>query len=192
MNKAELRAKLLTKRKELSASFVQTASEKIQKNCMECDVWANAQQVVLYSPIRNEVQTNLLFEELWSTGKTLLLPRCGTQQGEMTLVVCSGTQDLAPGKYGILEPKEHCEEIDYDAPSFTPSLVIVPGVGFDMQGHRIGFGGGYYDRMLRRPAFTRATFVGFAYSFQVVSGLTSDPWDKDMHALCTEEAFQWV
>lgn len=192
MEKAELRAMLLSRRKELSPSFVFDESKKIQNYMLESEIWAEAGQVVLYSPVRNEVHTSQLFENIWSTGKTLLLPRCGEQQGEMSLVECTGHHDLDLGKYGILEPLEHCTEVAYDDPLLDPSLVIVPGVGFDKLGHRIGFGGGYYDRMLSKAAFNHATFVGFAYSFQVVPALKSDSWDQNMHALCTEEGFQWV
>ncbi|SIN88930.1 5-formyltetrahydrofolate cyclo-ligase [Halodesulfovibrio marinisediminis] len=192
MTKAELRKKLLDQRKNLDEIFVQEASLHAQQHLMADDVWKNAEQVIIYSPIRNEVRTDLLLNDIWNSGRTLLLPRCDEKQGQMSLVQCSGEHELEKGKYGIMEPCSHCTVIDYDSKNFTPSLVIVPGVGFDLNGNRLGFGGGYYDRMLTRPAFNHATFVGLAYSFQIVPVLESDPWDQAMDALCTEEALQWL
>ncbi|MEZ0575706.1 5-formyltetrahydrofolate cyclo-ligase [Halodesulfovibrio aestuarii] len=192
MKKAELRKKLLAQRKNLDEIFVQEASIRAQRHLLADDAWKKAQQVIIYSPIRNEVRTDLLLNSLWDSGRTLLLPRCDEKVGQMSLVQCDGEHELEEGTYGILEPRSHCTVVDYDAPDFTPSLVIVPGVGFDFCGNRLGFGGGYYDRMLHKPAFNHATFVGLAYSFQIVPVLDADPWDQAMHALCTEEALQWL
>ncbi|KAF1076478.1 5-formyltetrahydrofolate cyclo-ligase [Halodesulfovibrio sp. MK-HDV] len=192
MTKAKLRKNLLDQRKNLDELFVQEASIRAQHHLMADDVWKKAQQVIIYSPIRNEVRTDLLLNDIWSSGRTLLLPRCDEELGQMSLVHCEGEHDLEEGTYGILEPRSHCTVIEYNSPSFTPSLIIVPGVGFDIAGNRLGFGGGYYDRMLHKPAFNHATFVGLAYSFQVVPALESDPWDQAMHALCTEEALRWL
>lgn len=192
MTKVELRKKLLNQRKNLSIDFVQEASTRAQQNLLTAPAWKQADQIILYSPIRNEVQTDLLFDDIWSSGKTLLLPRCDEEQGQMSLVHCAGTHELEEGSYGILEPCSQCAVIDYNSKEFSPSLVIVPGVGFDTKGNRLGFGGGYYDRMLQRPAFNHATFVGLAYSFQIVPTLDSDPWDQSMHALCTEETLLWL
>ncbi|MCT4535826.1 5-formyltetrahydrofolate cyclo-ligase [Halodesulfovibrio sp.] len=192
MTKAELRKKLLAERQNLDAIFVQEASILAQQNLMADNIWKQSQQVIIYSPIRNELRTDLLLNDIWASGRKLLLPRCDDTDGQMSLVHCKGEHELEKGTYGILEPRSHCTVVDYDDPEFSPSLVIVPGVAFDATGNRLGFGGGYYDRMLGRAAFNHATFVGLAYSFQIVPALTTDPWDKTMHALCTEEALQWL
>ena len=147
MKKADIRKTLLNHRKMLDEAFVIETSERIQKHLIADDAWKQAEEVVLYSPIRNEVRTNLLFEDIWASGRKLLLPRCDEEDGQMSLVHCSSEAELAIGKYGILEPIETCTVVDYDAPDFRPSLIIVPGVGFDTKGNRLGFGGGYYDRM---------------------------------------------
>lgn len=192
LSKAALRKELLAKRECLGGIYVQEASISAQRNLMADDIWKTSQQVILYSPIRNELRTDLLFNAIWESGRTLLLPRCDEAQGQMSLVRCDGHHELEEGAYGILEPRTHCTVVDYDAPDFIPSLVVVPGVGFDCAGNRLGFGGGYYDRMLARPAFARATFVGLAYSFQIVPAVETEAWDQTMHALCTEEALQWL
>ena len=192
MKKADLRKVLLDRRNGLTAEFVEEASIKAQNHLLADKAWQQADQVVIYSPVHNEVRTNLLFKDTWEKGKKLFLPRCSSTKGEMTLAACSGTHELEQGKYGILEPTSGCVSIDYDDPAFTPSIVITPGVGFDFNGNRLGFGGGYYDRMLLKSAFNHATFVGLAYSFQVVPALEADPWDQAMDAICTEETLRWL
>lgn len=75
---------------------------------------------------------------------------------------------------------------------FKPDLIIVPGVGFDMQGNRLGFGAGYYDRYLAHPSMKDTVKIGFAYSFQILPELPADPWDVRMNALCSEKELIWL
>lgn len=113
---------------------------------------------------------------------------------EMCLAPCACAADLKPGRYGIAEPDPaRCPAIDMDAAStFAPDLAVIPGVAFDQQGNRLGHGAGYYDRFLAHPAMARTALVGLAYTFQIVPALPVAPWDRPVHALCTEEGLTWL
>uniref|UniRef100_B8DIG1 5-formyltetrahydrofolate cyclo-ligase n=1 Tax=Nitratidesulfovibrio vulgaris (strain DSM 19637 / Miyazaki F) TaxID=883 RepID=B8DIG1_NITV9 len=113
---------------------------------------------------------------------------------EMCLAPCACAADLKPGRYGIAEPDPaRCPAIDMDvAPDFAPDLAVIPGVAFDRQGNRLGHGAGYYDRFLAHPAMARTSLVGLAYAFQIVPALPVAPWDRPVHALCTEEGLTWL
>lgn len=117
---------------------------------------------------------------------------------EMCLAPCACAADLRPGRYGIAEPDPvRCPAIDMDAvpgsaSAFAPDLAVIPGVAFDRRGNRLGHGAGYYDRFLAHPAMARTALVGLAYAFQIVPALPVAPWDRPVHALCTEEGLTWL
>jgi 5-formyltetrahydrofolate cyclo-ligase len=134
--------------------------------------------------------------------KTVFLPRVRKgAKGEMDFAICRGMQDLACGAYNLLEPAPSIPacvfalEADCRAQDHTkvppPDIFVIPGVAFDRQGQRLGFGGGYYDRFLASPLLREhSLFVGLAYSFQVLDRLMSESWDQPVDALCTDEGFE--
>lgn len=104
--------------------------------------------------------------------------------------LCSGPQDLRPGPFGLREPTPALPGLGPEAlgAAFSPDLFILPGLLFDLRGGRLGYGGGYYDRFLRRrPA---CPLLGLCFSCQVVPTLPLDPWDQRVDHLCTERGLQ--
>ena len=186
-DKAALRKTLLAQRAALPAAEAARLSQLAQGHILASPAWRNARQVMLYSPIRNEVGTDLLFAEALATGKQALFPRCLPHTtGIMDIAACQGPQDLRPGTFGILEPDpERCPALH--GASLHPDIVVVPGVAFDRHGGRLGYGAGYYDRALKRPEFAGACLVGVAYALQVVDLVRLDPWDQRLNALSTEQ-----
>jgi 5-formyltetrahydrofolate cyclo-ligase len=86
------------------------------------------------------------------------------------------------GAYGILEPHPQ-------APTLSPSevdLILVPAVACDLQGYRLGYGGGFYDRMLSNPAWAKLPTIGIVFDFAHLAQLPKDPWDQPLHHVCTE------
>jgi 5-formyltetrahydrofolate cyclo-ligase len=155
--------------------------------------WANARTVALYMPVRNELDTGLLRSRAKAEGKRVLLPRCiAGRRGELELVPCNDATDLAPGSYGILEPLPSLSAIDPDDPEQAPQLLIVPCLAVDRQGCRLGYGGGYYDRLLRRPTLRTALCIALIYMVQLVVSLPMESWDARVHGVCTEEGLLWV
>lgn len=213
-----LRRAMLARRAALPPDEAARLGHAAQQALLTSPAWQTARQVLLYVAVRNEVATARLLDAAWADGKQVLLPRCITPasassanfaasstasptancDNEMCLAPCACAADLTPGRYGIAEPDPaRCPAIDMDAApgsasSFAPDLAVIPGVAFDRQGNRLGHGAGYYDRFLAHPAMTRTALVGLAYAFQIVPALPVAPWDRPVHALCTEEGLTWL
>ena len=191
--KGALRARMLEQRAMLPPEEAAWRGKIAQDHVLASPHWAKAHTVVLYMPIRGEVDTGLLRSRAQAEDKRVLLPRCVAGRcGELELVACKDATELAPGSYGILEPLPVLSAIDLDDPKQAPHLLIAPCLAVDRQACRLGYGGGYYDRLLRRPALQTTLCIGLIYAFQVAPALPVESWDARLHGVCTEEGLIWV
>lgn len=171
-DKSHIRTMMLKRREALHANDISEYSRRICETVLKIDVYRKAQKIMLYLPIRNEVDTTLFVEEALQS-KIVLLPYVdGTLQASRI----SDIDTLVPGEYGTREPRIRHPEGDID-------LVIVPGLAFDESRNRIGFGKGHYDRFL---ATTDAFKIGLAYDFQITD-IPTEPHDIPMDLVITEE-----
>ena len=120
----------------------------------------------------------------------LALPVLGNQPGEMRCALWDGQTPLQPNRFGILEPQTELGQPGLAIQEVR--CVLMPLVAFDRHGHRMGMGGGYYDRLLADipslPVSQRPWLVGWAHSLQQVDYLISQPWDIALDACITEQA----
>lgn len=190
MDKDSIRKQLLKQRSLLSSDEVFRRSRGVVDSVSSLKEWSTAAEVLLYWPVRNEVNVKPLAESLWERGCRVLLPCCRRDcPGEMDIGVVRAESDLIKGAYSISEPDaQKCEFPQ----SVSPDIVIVPGVGFDRKGFRIGFGGGYYDRFLARPETASCLVVGVCYDFQMIESVPAEKWDKPVHVICTEGEIIWL
>ncbi len=182
--KHSLRVRLLLRRESLSISEVTAWSSQIQERLIGFSPYACCRSVALYSPAGNEVGTELVRDHALRTGKKIFYPRLKLAQDETPrFVQIQSPEDLEPGRYGILEPKGHkilCKQ-DQNA-----LVVVVPGLAFDPQGHRLGRGAGWYDRAL--STFQDApTVIGFCYEVQILEQLPVNAWDRKVNDIITEK-----
>ncbi len=137
---------------------------------------------MLYVSNDNEVQTRGIILRCLFEGKRVAVPSLGVNRKEITPSVITDMSELSEGVFGIKEPgHEHIRP-------FPPELiktVIVPGIAFDRKGGRIGFGGGYYDRFLRKVS-RDAHIWGLAFGFQVMESLPVDSGDVPVQKVITE------
>lgn len=189
-DKKSIRHNLLQLRASLSPAERAARSRKIALRVCELPAWQAAREVLLYVPFRNEVDTWPLIHQVWAGKGRVVLPRCSTcSPGEMEWGQATCREDLQEGAFGILEPHpQRCETVDQVA----PDLVVVPGVGFDRRGFRVGYGGGYYDRFLTRPEVSASLTIGLGFGFQLVDRLPQDPWDVPLRAIATEKEMVWI
>lgn len=155
------------------------------------DWFAAAHTLLLYSPFRGETKTDLIVQAALGTGKRLALPRVEEEPRRLWLHTWSGNvADLCAGAFGILEPAATWAMVEPGA----IDLVVVPGVAFDRQGTRLGYGGGYFDRTLPtiRQANPAVRLIGLGYGFQVVPDLPRDPYDVPVDAVATEAGLMQV
>jgi 5-formyltetrahydrofolate cyclo-ligase len=183
--KEELRKQVLARRDALSATQRASLSTSITARVLALSSYRNARRVMAYWSIGSEFETAGFVADLRANGKTLVLPRAPRGGRMLELyAVRDPEHDLAPGVWGIREPRaELCrsvlpQEIDF---------VLVPGVAFTARCERLGYGKGFYDRLI--AAFPeRPPLVAAAFALQVVPAMPVSPTDQSVDMVVTENA----
>ncbi len=182
-DKADMRAAVLAARDRLDPEWRAQASGRITEILLQLPAQTAANAVLSYAAFRSEFDTRVFNEHVLASGRTLLLPRIDRAIRRLRLyVVASLTDDVVPGVWGILEPNPaRCPEATIDEADF----VLMPGVAFDAHGGRLGYGGGFYDRLLA-GASADLPKVAAAFSAQVVDAVPTDLHDVRITTLVTE------
>lgn len=173
---------MLAERDRASPGFRATASAAIGTALSGRSDFLGAATVLLTLPFGSEWDTLPLLLTALERGKTVVLPRVNATT--RTLELCSLTEpdrDVGPGYRGIPEPQAHCARIAADEIDW----VLVPGVAFDAAGHRLGYGGGYYDRLLPLLRGDAARIAG-AFELQLLDRVPAAPHDMPVQAIATE------
>ncbi len=190
-DKKQLRSFLKKRRMELSSGEEgRNRNLRMQERLLESGLWKRSRAVALYVSVKGEADTSLLLREAWRDGKQVFLPRCRREEpGSMDMIACLGPEGLEVSGFGIPEPRleENSRLLSFaDLTAGESTLVVVPALAFDREGFRLGYGGGYYDRML---AAAQCPSVGLAFHELLLNRLPRDPWDRPVGAVCTEEEF---
>jgi 5-formyltetrahydrofolate cyclo-ligase len=181
--KRALRKEMLATLAAMSAETVATKSRQACRRLVGLEEFRSASTVMIYLPMPREVDTSPLALAAWQDSKTVVAPRVFWGQHHMIPVLCQSLddRDLAPGQFGVREPLEGepwpLEEID---------LVVTPALAFDRRGHRLGRGGGFYDRFLASPLL-KAAACGLGFAEQVVDELPAGDNDHPLDLLVTDQ-----
>lgn len=179
--KKTLRKELLQKRLSLTEQYVEDASEIIYKKIVESPEYITANTIMCYMDFRNEVKTRKINDKILKDGKTLILPLTDMKEKKLFLYkVTDLEKDLVQSKYGILEPKRDNEETKLE----SIDLILVPGVAFNSDNFRMGYGGGFYDRLLANYTGNR---IGLFFEEQKSDKLIIEPHDQGLVTIITEE-----
>lgn len=181
--KGILRKEFLQKRNELANDFIEKASAKIVQRIVIHHLYNHSENILMYVPIKREVNIIPLIEHSWSIGKKVLIPKTNPLTKKMEPFLISSWEDTEIGNYQITEPK-----IKNKKPFFIDKidLVIVPGLIFDWEGNRLGYGGGYYDRFFN--GIPKLPYrIGVAYDFQLIDSLPTEGYDITMNEVITEK-----
>jgi 5-formyltetrahydrofolate cyclo-ligase len=179
MPKHTLRQYMLGRRRHLSRKDIESASALIQGRFLSLPLYTAAHVVALYAPVDNEVLTAEVMVKAIGAGKRIVLPM--VQGASLQYREVSDPACLLPGHFGILRPPESCPTVSLH----EIDAVVVPGVAFDMGGHRIGYGKGYFDRCFHDWEGT-GRLVGFCYDFQLLEEILGEPHDVEMDIILTE------
>lgn len=179
--KRAMREGILVARDALPAAERDEGSRAIAARIAALSSYARARCVLLTVSFRSEWDTRALIDAALAAGKTVALPRVngGTRMLDLHAVT-DVAQETAPGYRGIPEPRPELPRIDLAAIDF----VLVPGVAFDPTGRRLGYGGGYYDRLLTLLAPEAARIAG-AFELQLVARVPAAPHDLFVDAIAT-------
>jgi 5-formyltetrahydrofolate cyclo-ligase len=160
-------------------------AERDDASARACDLlrrqkpWQSAQAILFYAPTDDELDLTPLLDEAQQAGKMVALPRFDSETGTYQAIEVSDyRKDCVPGKFGILEPGGHCRPLSLK----HLDLALVPGLGFDVSGRRLGRGQGFYDRLLAGIARAKC---GVASDQQVVERLPAQGHDVSMNFILT-------
>ncbi|MFZ5753176.1 MAG: 5-formyltetrahydrofolate cyclo-ligase [Bacillota bacterium] len=188
MDKKTLRKTLLKRRESLSWLEVQGKSHEITQRVLFLPEYKKAETILIYLAYNKELDTSAIMQTAWQQKKKIVVPVCQPRDRSLLLSELLDFNELAPGTWGILEPKA---EFLRPVPVQNIDLLIIPCVAFDREGYRLGYGGGYFDRFL--PAIrSDCTKVGLAYDFQLLDELPREPHDTAVDIIITESRTYYV
>ncbi|MBI3035817.1 5-formyltetrahydrofolate cyclo-ligase [Candidatus Woesearchaeota archaeon] len=177
--KNNLKEPTLEKRNSLSKEEILERSDKIKNNLFNSEQYKKSKTIMFFVSFNSEVHTHDMIKESLRN-KTIIVPKVEHNEIEPSVII--DFDNLIPGKFGVLEPIE-AMKIAYK----NIDLVLVPGLVFDREGHRIGYGFGYYDRFLAKVP--KAAKIGLAFDFQVVDKIPREMHDVPVEVVVTD---QWV
>ncbi|MEB3219046.1 MAG: 5-formyltetrahydrofolate cyclo-ligase [Nostocales cyanobacterium 94392] len=181
MEKVELRRNIIKQRQSLSEKEWRQKSQTICTNLLNSQLFQQAKTVLAYFSFRQEPDLSYLFSDSTSNKtKTWGFPRC--MEKSLSWHIWKPQDKLIIGKYGIREPYPDAAIINPD----QVDLILVPCVACDYQGYRLGYGGGYYDRLLTSPGWELISTIGIVFDFAYLSEIPVENWDKSLNNICTE------
>ncbi len=183
LDKAKLRRTLLTTRRSLCVEEWRNKSDRICAHLQSSALFVSAKTILAYFTFRQEPDLSPLFTD---TRHQWGFSRCVGEA--LSWHIWNPGDILQKGAYGILEP-------DLTLPTLQPAnvdLILVPAVACDKHGYRLGYGGGFYDRMLSSGEWALKPTIGIVFEFAYLPQLPIDKWDKRLQAVCTETGFNQV
>jgi 5-formyltetrahydrofolate cyclo-ligase len=176
-DKVQLRSCLLQTRAALSLIERRQKSDDICSHLTDSQLLTNAKTILAYFSFRTEPDLSSLF---YDSNYRWGFPRCVGKT--MSWHFWKPGDSTNTGAYGITEPNS-------DAPIIEPNevdLILVPCVACDHRGYRLGYGGGYYDRMLSKTEWQSIPTIGIVFEFAYLPQLPIESWDKPLQNICTE------
>ncbi len=168
MNKQALRASIRARKRAMTGEQILEKSARLGQLFRQSDYYQTAKTIYGYLPYNQEVRTVPMLRQALADGKRVAVPKC--YGDEMKFIYLDDLNQVAQGYAGIPEPIA-----DGPVADDPTALVLMPGLAFDRAGHRVGYGGGFYDKFLsREPAHPT---LALCYDFQVLEHLETEEFD---------------
>ena len=175
--KKAIRKQVFAARKAHTDQQIDDWSRKIAETVTALPEYSNSRRILAYADYNHEVMTKYIIEAAWNDGKEVAVPKVVGQ--DMVFYKLTDFAQLEKGYFGIPEPARG------EIVQWEEALMIMPGVAFDRQNHRVGYGGGFYDRFLEKhPYITR---VAVAFEFQMMSEVPVESTDISPEIIVTEK-----
>ncbi len=184
MHKDEIRKRILSLRTSHSPFNALTKSYRIKEKLFRLSEFIKAKTILFYVATKDEVKTERMIKHALKLGKRIAVPISNVRRRSILISELKDfDEELEPGTFGILEPKKEFRRLIEPK---EVDLVIVPGIAFDEEGNRIGYGMGFYDRFLKTIR-KDTPIIALAYEFQIVEGIPADETDVTVNKIITEE-----
>ena len=174
MDKKALRKEIRDQKRAMTEDMIVAKSEKLGELFAASELYKNAKSIYGYLPYNQEVRTVAMLERAIRDGKRVAVPKC--YGDEMRFIWMEDLSKVEKGYAGIPEPVE-----DGPVADDPTALVLMPGLAFDPLGHRIGYGGGFYDRFLAEE--TAHPTLALCYDFQMLEHLETEEFDIPVDAV---------
>lgn len=184
--KDELRRELLARRDRIPPEVRTIKSGLIRARLVSSGYFQNASVIFSFASFRSEVDTFGIMEESFRSGKKVVVSKVDLENHQLTLCEIFSTGELESGHMGIPEPARIDDERKIGISSVD--LILVPGAGFDLDGNRIGYGAGYYDRMLAGLKNV-VPIVAPAFEEQIVESIPAEEHDVKVQVIVTDRRF---
>lgn len=171
--KKNIRKEILAQRDKLSDSELKKAGECLCEYLVNEDLYLSSNTILAYASYGSEIPTYEFIEYALKDNKALYLPKVVGK--EMLFYRVESLTQLALGYKGIPEPVDGLEMYDYC--NSLSDMILMPGVAFDLKGNRIGYGGGFYDRFLRKKQILLDRSIAFAFDFQCIDSVPCEEFD---------------
>jgi len=182
MNKETLRKVYMDKRKNMPYSEVCEKSALIEQKILNTDEYFRCGQIFTYVNMGCEVQTTGIIQRALADGKTVAVPVAIPGGSEMHFIQIDSLDGLKRSAFGVLEPDVATGKI---IKSNDNTMALVPGLAFDLNKFRIGYGGGYYDCFLGNSIYGAA--IGLAFDFQIAEKIETQPHDVCVDFVITDK-----
>lgn len=181
-SKKDIRNHIYNLREKMKIKDKEIWDRDIYNKLLNHKAYENATTIFVYVSFKGEVDTHSIIKRALSTGKKVCVPKVNKSEKIMEAYYINSMEDVEKGYFGIMEPKVSCkkannEEID---------LIISPGVAFDMEGGRIGYGGGFYDKFLASLNETKP-IIALAYKFQILDKIILEETDRRVDEIISNE-----
>ena len=183
--KENLRQKLIKERKRLSVDEIINKSRRIQQWLFGLKSFQKSKCIMFYISYKGEVDTHDMIQDSLKLGKRVVVPITDKTVGVLLVSeIFDFKNELEPKTYGILEPKKQFYRLVANS---AIDLIIIPGVAFDQDCHRLGHGRGYYDRFLK-GLNKKIPRIGLAFDSQIQPVLPRESWDEPVNLVVTENS----
>jgi 5-formyltetrahydrofolate cyclo-ligase len=188
-SRSELRARLRAQRRALEPPLRAEFNARITQHLMQSGLFRTSSRIAMYWAGQGEADPRAAVQRAWALHKRVFLPvLLGPFHNHLRFAPLTPASVLQKNCFGIPEPRVTRAQL---LPGISMDLVLVPLVGFDDQGMRLGMGGGYYDRSFAARLFRRCwrkpRLIGVAYELQRVPQLARQPWDVALDGVVTEK-----
>lgn len=183
-NKKAIREMVLKKRDELNPNLKEELDNNIFTRLINSNFYKESQSIFSFVSFGSEVDTIRIIGHALKEGRMVCVPKIPSRDKGMEVYSIRGFDELKEGYYKILEPVEGLRKVSGE----EIDLILMPGVAFDRQGGRVGYGAGFYDRYLRSMT-KNINKIALAYDFQLINRVPTDEFDVSIDGIITDREF---
>ena len=176
--KKQIRKQIFAARKAQTDAQIEEWSRMIADRVTTLPEYKDAKRILAYADYNHEVMTGFIIEAAWRDGKEVAVPKVVGQ--DMVFYKLTDFAQLEKGYFGIPEPARG------EIVQWEDAMMVMPGVAFDQENHRVGYGGGFYDRFLEKHPQIRR--VAVAFEFQMLPEVPTEPTDISPEIIVTEKS----